>query len=80
MNELMKSSILRFSNKRIIPGLHKAPSGAELSADVNQYSIIRKPIPQAFVFGVESCVVQPRRITPLKLKAAGKSEMISRLA
>lgn len=80
MNELIKSRILKFTSKRIIRGLHKAPDGAGLLANVNGDNMSRKLIPTAFANGIESCVVQPRRMIPLKVKAKGKSEMVSRLA
>ncbi|MEG4574075.1 hypothetical protein QUA56_15470, partial [Microcoleus sp. N3A4] len=34
--------------------------------------ILRKAIPNAFSNGIESCVVQPRRVNPLKVKVKGE--------
>ena len=44
-----------------------------INADVNwSYNILRKAIPNAFSDGIESCVVQPRRVNPLEVKAKGE--------
>ena len=69
-----------FSGCRVTRGLYKRHDGTLINADVNgSYNILRKAIPNAFADGIESCVVQPRRVTPLKVKTKGKSEMVSRL-
>ncbi|MDP8935955.1 MAG: transposase, partial [Cyanobacteriota bacterium] len=36
------------------------------------YNILRKAIPNAFSNGIGSCVVQPRRVNPLKAKVKGE--------
>jgi putative transposase len=33
---------------------------------------LRKAIPNAFSDGIESCVVQPRRVNPLEVKKKGE--------
>jgi len=44
-----------------------------INADANgSYNILRKAIPNAFSDGIGSCVVQPRRVNPLKVKAKGE--------
>lgn len=68
-----------FSGKRISRGLYRTSGNRLINSDVNgSYNILRKAIPNAFADGIGSCVVQPRRITPLKVKAKGKSEMVSK--
>ncbi|HAX75025.1 MAG TPA: transposase [Cyanobacteria bacterium UBA11372] len=70
-----------FSGKRIYRGLYRSNSGVTLNADVNgSLNILVKAFPDAKWIGDKSCVVQPRRISPLKVKTKGKSEMVSRLA
>ncbi|GET42869.1 RNA-guided endonuclease InsQ/TnpB family protein [Microseira wollei] len=70
-----------FSGKRIHRGLYRSKGGVTLNADVNgSLNILVKAFPDAFWIGDKSCVVQPRRISPLKVKTKGKSEMVSRLA
>lgn len=70
---------VEFSGKRITSRLYQAKNGKLLSADVNaSYNIIRKVIPNAFSDGIGSCVVQPRRIQPLKVKMNGIAEMLSK--
>lgn len=70
-----------FSGKRIKRGLYIAKDGRLINADVNaSYNVIRKAIPNAFADGIESCVVQPRRITPLKVKTKGGAEMLPKAA
>ena len=62
-----------FSGKRIKRGLYKTSSGRLINADVNgSYNILRKAIPNAFSDGIQSCVVQPRRVNPLEVKAKGE--------
>ncbi|MGB7712177.1 MAG: transposase [Microcoleus sp.] len=62
-----------FSGKRIKRGLYKTSVGQLINADVNgSYNILRKAIPNAFSNGIESCVVQPRRVNPLEVKAKGE--------
>jgi putative transposase len=62
-----------FSGQRIKRGLYKTSSGRLINADVNgSYNILRKAIPNAFSNGIESCVVQPRRVNPLEVKAKGE--------
>jgi IS605 OrfB family transposase len=58
-----------FSGKRIKRGLYKTSVGQLINSDVNgSYNILRKAIPNAFSNGIESCVVQPRRVNPLEVK------------
>ncbi|GEM_PF-2880061 len=38
--------------------------------------ILRKAFPKAFADGIESCVVQPRLVTPTKEKMKVKAEML----
>ncbi|MCY7384135.1 MAG: transposase [Microcoleus sp. CAN_BIN18] len=62
-----------FTGNRIKRGLYKTSSGRLINADVNgSYNILRKAIPNAFSDGIESCVVQPRRVNPLEVKAKGR--------
>jgi len=62
-----------FSGKRIKRGLYKTSSGRLINADVNgSYNIMRKAIPNVFNNGIGSCVVQPRRVNPLGVKAKGE--------
>jgi putative transposase len=62
-----------FSGQRIKRGLYKTSGGQLINADVNgSYNILRKAIPNAFSDGIESCVVQPRRVNPLKVKKKGE--------
>lgn len=68
-----------FNGKRINRGLYKSKDGTLINADVNgSCNIMRKVIPTAFTNGIGSCVVQPRRIQPLKVKAKGKAAMPSK--
>ncbi|MEG3901566.1 transposase [Microcoleus sp. B4-C5] len=61
-----------FTGKRIKRGLYKTSTGQLINSDVNAaYNILRKAIPNAFSNGIGSCVVQPRRVNPLKVKAKG---------
>jgi IS605 OrfB family transposase len=62
-----------FSGKRIKRGLYKTSVGQLINSDVNgAYNILRNAIPNAFSNGIESCVVQPRRVNPLKVKVKGE--------
>ena len=62
-----------FSGQRIKRGLYKTSSGRLINADVNgSYNILRKAIPNALCNGIGSCVVQPRRLNPLEVKAKGE--------
>jgi IS605 OrfB family transposase len=62
-----------FTGKRIKRGLYKTSVGQLINSDVNaSYNILRKAIPNAFSDGIESCVVQPRRVNPLKVKVKGE--------
>ncbi|WP_377480597.1 MAG: transposase [Microcoleus anatoxicus] len=62
-----------FQGKRIKRGLYKTSDGQLINSDVNAaYNILRKAIPNAFSNGIESCVVQPRRVNPLKVKVKGE--------
>lgn len=63
-----------FSGKRIKRGLYKACSGKVINADVNaSYNILRKAIPNAITSnGVGSCIVQPRRVNPLRVVVKGE--------
>jgi putative transposase len=64
---------VKFSGKRIKRGLYKTSSGQLINADVNgSYNIMRKAIPNALCDGIESCVVQPRRVNPLEVKKKGE--------
>jgi putative transposase len=64
---------VKFCGKRIKRGLYKIASGRLINADVNgSYNILRKAIPNAFSDGIESCVVQPRRVNPLEVKKKGE--------
>jgi IS605 OrfB family transposase len=52
-----------FTGKRIKRGLYKTKVGKLCNSDVNgSYNILRKAFPKAFSDGIESCVIQPRRI------------------
>jgi IS605 OrfB family transposase len=62
-----------FSGKRIKRGLYKTSVGQLINSDVNgAYNILRKAIPNAFSNGIESCVVGPMRVNPLKVKVKGE--------
>ena len=62
-----------FSGQRIKRGLYKTSSGRLINSDVNgSYNILRKAIPNALCNGIESCVVQPRRVNPLEVKKKGE--------
>ena len=62
-----------FSGKRIKRGLYKTSAGQLINSDVNgSYNILRKAIPKAFSNGIESCVVGPMRVNPLKVKVKGE--------
>ena len=62
-----------FTGKRIKRGLYKTSTGELINSDVNgAYNILRKAIPNAFSDGIGSCVVQPRRVNPLKAKVKGE--------
>lgn len=74
--EEVKSEVV-FSGKRIKRGLYKTNDGRLINADVNgSYNSLRKAIPDAFCQGIESCVVQPRRVNPLKVKAKGEGQKL----
>ena len=61
-----------FSGKRM-KRLYKTSTGQLINSDVNgAYNILRKAIPSAFSDGIGSCVVQPRRVNPLKVKQKGE--------
>ncbi|MEG4533281.1 transposase [Microcoleus sp. D2_18a_D3] len=62
-----------FTGRRIKRGLYKTSAGQLINADVNgSFNILRKAIPNAFSDGIGSCVVQPRRVNPLKVKVKGE--------
>jgi putative transposase len=62
-----------FTGKRIKRGLYKTSAGKLINSDVNgSFNILRKAIPNAFSDGIGSCVVQPRRVNPLKVKQKGE--------
>jgi putative transposase len=62
-----------FTGKRIKRGLYKTSTGQLINSDINgSYNILRKAIPNAFSDGIVSCVVQPRRVDPLKVKQKGE--------
>ena len=62
--------IPKFTGKRIKRGLYRTQTGFLCQADVHSsYNILRKAFPNAFdCYGIESCVVQPRRINLSKPK------------
>jgi putative transposase len=61
-----------FTGKRI-KHLYKTSTNQLINSDVNgAYNILRKAIPNAFSDGIGSCVVQPRRVNPLKVKVKGE--------
>ncbi len=63
-----------FSGRRIKRGLYKTSVGQLINSDVNgSYNILRKAIPNAFSNGIESCVVGPMRVNPLKVKVKGEA-------
>jgi IS605 OrfB family transposase len=65
-----------FSGKRIKRGLYKTSAGQLINSDINEsYNILRKAIPNAFSDGIGSCVVQPRRVNPLKVEVKGEGLM-----
>ena len=65
---------VKFSGRRIKRGLYRSGSGKLINADVNaSYNILRKAFPNAFVEGIERCVVQPRLVTPTKQKMKGSA-------
>ena len=71
-----KTANTSFSGKRICRGLYRNQSGQIINADVNaSYNILRKAFPEAFSYGIESCVVQPRLVTPTKVKTKGEAVM-----
>jgi len=53
-----------FSGKRIKRGLYRTDKGILVQSDVmGSYNILRKAFPNAFnCYGIERCVVHPRRI------------------
>ena len=59
-----------FSGKRIKRGLYRTDTGILCQSDVNgSYNILRKAFPNAFEgYGIERCVVHPRRINLSKSK------------
>jgi putative transposase len=62
-----------FTGKRISRGLYKTSTGRLINSDVNaSYNILRKAIPNALCDGIGSCVVQPRRVNPLKVEQKGE--------
>jgi len=62
-----------FTGKRVKRGLYKTSVGQLINSDVNAaYNILRKAIPNAFSNGLESCVVGPMRVNPLKAKVKGE--------
>ncbi len=69
----IKTRDVTFTGNRIKRGLYKTSSGRLINADVNgSYNILRKAIPNAFSDGIESCVLGPRRVNPLEVKAKGE--------
>jgi putative transposase len=70
-----------FSGQRICRGLYRSRSGQIINADVNaSYNILRKAFPEAFGYGIGSCVVQPRLVTPTKVKTKGEAAMSPKAA
>ncbi|WP_013321820.1 RNA-guided endonuclease InsQ/TnpB family protein [Gloeothece verrucosa] len=52
-----------FTGKRISRGLYRTDTGFLCQSDVmSSYNILRKAFPNAFSYGIERCVVHPRRI------------------
>ena len=67
-----------FSGKRIYRGLYRSNSGVTLNADVNaSLNILVKAFPDAKWIGDKSCVVQPRRISPLKVRMKEQAAMLA---
>jgi putative transposase len=63
------TEIPQFTGKRIKRGLYRTDTGFLCQADVNSsYNILRKAFPNAFSYGIERCVVHPRRINLSKPK------------
>ncbi|MEG4348060.1 transposase, partial [Microcoleus sp. A003_D6] len=51
----------------------KTSTGRLINSDVNaSYNILSKAIPNALCDGIGSCVVQPMRVNPLKVKVKGE--------
>ncbi|MEG4343317.1 transposase [Microcoleus sp. A003_D6] len=66
-----------FTGKRISRGLYRTSTGRLINSDVNaSYNILRKAIPNALCDGIGSCVVQPRRVNPLKVKQKGEGQRL----
>lgn len=54
----------KFSGRRISRGLYKSRSGKLINADINgSFNIAKKAVPNAFGYGIGSCVVQPVKVT-----------------
>ncbi len=71
-----KAKLIKFSGKRVKRGLYRSSTGKSINADVNaSYNILRKVFPKAFGDGIESCLVQPRLVTPTKEKMKEEAEM-----
>ncbi|WP_320415742.1 RNA-guided endonuclease InsQ/TnpB family protein [Oxynema aestuarii] len=62
--------IPKFTGKRIKRGLYRTDTGFLCQADIlGSYNILRKAFPNAFMgYGIERCVVHPRRINLSKPK------------
>jgi putative transposase len=61
--------IPKFTGNRIKRGLYRTQTGFLCQADVlSSYNILRKAFPNAFCYGIERCVVHPRRINLSKPK------------
>lgn len=58
-----------FTGKRITRGLYRTQTGIFCQSDIlSSYNILRKAFPNAFCYGIERCVVHPRRINLSKPK------------
>lgn len=72
--KIAKGETVKFSGERIKRGLYRSASGKLINTDVNaSYNILRKAFPNAFVEGIERCVVHPRLVTPTKQKMKGST-------
>ncbi len=72
-----EAKLIKFSGKIIKRGLYRSSTGKSINSDVNaSYNILRKVFPKAFADGIESCVVQPRLVTPTKEKIKGYNDSI----
>lgn len=67
---------MNFSISHLDLGLSGRKSRQIINGDVNgSYNILRKIFLEAFSDGIESCVVQPRRVTSPLVKTKVKAAM-----